>query len=133
MYLPDTFETDTVDFGQPLAVVLDDVLHDELTAILPVDFPLAVSDEHSAYGDVEHVADKGDEVVVPLHPCLQYRIVVLAILIRNPFYDSPQLHNGVTKVRSFSENIATGTKKAAVYNIAFDFEFNLVSIQVFVF
>ena len=133
MYLPDTFETDTVDFGQPLAVVLDDVLHDELTAILPVDFPLAVSDEHGTHGHVEHVADNGDEVVVPLHPCLQYRIVVLAILIRNPFYDSTQLHNGVTKVRSFSENIATGTKKAAVYNIAFDFEFNLVSIQVFVF
>ena len=103
------------------------------TATLPVDFPLAVSDEHGTHGHVEHVADNGDEVVVPLPPCLQYRIVVLAILIRNPFYDSTQLHNGVTKVRSFSENIATGTKKAAVYNIAFDFEFNLVSIQVFVF
>ena len=133
MYLPDTFGTYAVDLSQPLAVVFDDVLHDKLTAILPVDFPLAVSDEHGTHGHVEHVADNGDEVVVPLHPCLQYRIVVLAILIRNPFYDSPQLHNGVTKVRSFSENIATGTKKAAVYNIAFDFEFNLVSKQVFIF
>lgn len=114
MDLPDAFGTDAVDFGQPLAVVLDDVegvhaelgddefrklrsdpldkstaevllqseecgghgflvaLHDKLTAILTVDFPFAVSDEHGAYGDVEHVADKGDEVVVPLHPCLQY-------------------------------------------------------------
>jgi hypothetical protein len=99
--LLDAFGTDAVDFGQPLAVVLDDVegvhaelgndefgklrsdpldksaaevllqseecgghgflvaLHDKLTAVLTVDF-------------VEHVADKGDEVVVPLHPCLQY-------------------------------------------------------------
>ena len=72
MDLPDAFGTNAVNFGQPLAVVLDDVLHDKLTAILPVDFPLAVSDEHGAYGDVEHVADKGDEVVVPLHPGLQY-------------------------------------------------------------
>ena len=47
-------------------------LHDKLTAVLTVDFPLSVSDEYSAYGDVEHVADKGDKVIVPLHPCLQY-------------------------------------------------------------
>ena len=104
----------TVNLGQPLAVVLDDVegvhaeldddefgelrsdaldksaaevllqseecgghgflvaLHYKLTAILPVDFPLTIRDEHSAYGHVEHITDKGDEVVVPLHPCLQY-------------------------------------------------------------
>ena len=37
------------------------------------------------------------------------------------------------KVQSFGGNIATGTKKAAVYNIAFDIEFNLISIQVFIF
>ena len=73
-------------------------LHDKLPAVLTVDFPLSVRDEHSAYGDVEHVADEGDEVVIPLHPCLQYRIAVLAILIRNPFYDCPQLHNNFTKV-----------------------------------
>ena len=72
MDLLDAFGTDAVNFGKTLAVVLDDVLHDKPTAILTVDFPLAVSDKHGAYGHVEHVADKGDEVVVPLHPCLQY-------------------------------------------------------------
>ena len=175
MDLLDAFGTDAVDFGQPLAVVLDDVegvhaelgdnelgelrpdaldksaaevflqskecgghgflvaLHDKLTAVLTVDFPLTVSDKHGTYGHVEHVADKGDEVVVPLHPCLQYRIAVLAILIRNPFYDCPQLHNGVTKVRSFGEIIDECTKKAAVSNIALDIKFNLISIHVFIF
>ena len=68
-------------------------LNDELAAVLPVDFPLAVGDEYRAHGHVEHVAYKGDEVVIPLHPCLQYRIAVLAILIRNPLYDRTQLHN----------------------------------------
>ena len=109
-----------VDLGKTLAVVLDDVLHDKLAAVLTVDFPLTVSDEHSAYSHVEHVADKGDEVVIPLHSCLQYRIAVLAILIRNPFYDCPQLHNDVTKVQSFSENIAEGTKKAGTLRLYAD-------------
>ena len=58
-----------------------------------------------------HTANKGDEVIIPLHPCLQYRIAVLAILIRNPLYDRSQLHNDVTKVRSFGENISKYMKK----------------------
>ena len=51
-----------------------------------------------------HAANKGDEVVIPLHPCLQYRIAVLTILIRDPLYDCPQLHNDVTKVRKLLGN-----------------------------
>ena len=75
--------------GQGFLIGLDD----ELTAVLAVNLPLTVGDEHRAHGHVEHVANKGDEVVVPLHPCLQYRIAVLTILIRNPLYDCVQLHN----------------------------------------
>ena len=79
-------------------------LNDELAAVLPVDFPLTVGDEHRAHGHVEHIADQGNEVVIPLHPCLQYRIAVLAILIRNPLYDRAQLHNDDTKVRKLLGN-----------------------------
>ncbi len=86
-------------------------LYDELAAVLSVDLPLAVGDEYGAHGHVEHVADQGDEVVIPLHPCLQYRIAVLAILIRNPLYDRAQLHYDFTKVQSFGENIAKYIKK----------------------
>ena len=68
-------------------------LNNELATVLPVNLPLAVSNEYCAHGHVEHVADQGDEVVIPLHPCLQYRIAVLAILICNPLYDRAQLHN----------------------------------------
>lgn len=86
-------------------------LYGELTAVLPIDLPLAVGDKYGAHGHVEHVADKGDEVVIPLHPCLQYRIAVLTILIRNPLYDRTQLHYDFTKVQSFGENIAKYIKK----------------------
>ncbi len=73
--------------------------NNELATVLPVNLPLPVGDKHGAYGHIEHVADQGDEVVIPLHPCLQYRIAILAILIRNPLYNYAQLHNDVTKVR----------------------------------
>ena len=61
--------------------------NNELATVLPVNLPLPVGDKHGAYGHIEHVADQGDEVVIPLHPCLQYRIAILAILIRNTLYD----------------------------------------------
>ena len=42
--------------------------NNELATVLPVNLPLPVGDKHGAYGHIEHVADQGDEVVIPLHP-----------------------------------------------------------------
>ena len=61
-----------------------------------------------------HAADQGNEVVIPLHPCLLYRIAVLAFSISNWLYDFAQLHNDVTKVQSFAENIAVEREKASI-------------------
>ena len=40
--------------------------------------------------------------------------------IRNPLYDCTQLHNDSTKVQSFVENIAAGTKKAGTLRLYAD-------------
>ena len=40
--------------------------------------------------------------------------------IRNPLYDCTQLHNDSTKVQSFVENIAAGTKKAGTIRLYAD-------------
>ena len=50
----------------------------------------------------------------PLHPWILHRIAVLAFSISNWLYDFAQLHNDVTKVQSFGENIAVERGKKPV-------------------
>ena len=61
-----------------------------------------------------HTANKSAEDIVPLYPWILYRIAVLAFSISNWLYDFAQLHNAVTKVQSFGENIAVEREKASI-------------------
>ncbi len=66
---------------------------------------------------IERVADKGNEVVIPPSPVPTVSNSRSRHSDSNPLYDRAQLHNVVTKVRSFGENIARETKKAGTIYI----------------